>query len=173
MFIPAALIVGSILAQQPRLQPKSEIASPPGERPSQKIVRIFGNHQHDSAALFKRAMNRNEWDAVNAINIAASSTYESAVAVNVLSMLHWGHEDVGIMTNYLRHVRSGLATDIEMLTNVMNHSELVGTREEARSLRDDMRAFDAYIAEMIATVSALPPAKPPEHTDSGRKQDIF
>jgi hypothetical protein len=70
--IVAALISNSTLAQQSG-RPKSEIPSPPGERPSQKIVRVFGDHQHDSAALFKRSMNRSEWDAVNAINISVAN----------------------------------------------------------------------------------------------------
>jgi hypothetical protein len=158
---PAVLIIAAdVLAQQPNFEPKSQVPSPVLERPSQKFVRLFSDQERDSAAMFKRAIDRNEWDGVNAINIAASSTYESAVAVDLISMLHLRREDVGTVVDYLGHVRSGLAVDINMLNKIIDSTQVAVIREQARSLRNDMRAFDMYIGDMVKSFTTVSSGTP-------------
>jgi hypothetical protein len=64
-----------------------------------------------------------------------------------------------------------LTYDIRTLDGAVTNSELAVIREGARSLRDDILAFDGFIASMIGTVSLLPaPATlPGAHTDSVAK----
>ena len=132
----------------------------PWETPSRKVLRVFANHVSDAQALYKRPMSKNDGEWVYAIDRVARSAADYAAAVDLLSKLHWQPQDRGEIKGYLDLLRAGLAIDVATLDGAVNNSQLPVIREEARSLRNDIRAFDSFIASMIATVSALPTATP-------------
>jgi hypothetical protein len=152
---------------------KSGMPSLPWETQSNKVLTVFVNHVSDVEALYNRPMTQHDGEWVYAVDRVARSAADYAIGVDLLSRLHWQPQDKTAIKAYLGYVRQMLTSDIATLDGAVNNSQLAVIREEGRSLRNDIRAFDDFIASMVATVSALPAATPPEHTDSGRKQDSF
>jgi hypothetical protein len=138
-------------------------------------ITVFVNHVSDVEALYKRPMTKNDGEWVYAVDRVARSAADYAIGVDLLSRLHWQSQDKTAIKSYLDYIRQMLTYDIRTLDGAVNNSELAVIREGARSLRDDIRAFDGFIASMTGTVSLLPaPATlPGAHTDSGQNPDSF
>lgn len=115
---------------------RSGMPSLPWETPSSKVLTVFVNHVSDVEALYKRSMTHSDGEWVYAVDRVARSAADYAIGVDLLSRLHWQP-----------HVRLMLTNDIQTVDGAVNNSQLAVIREEARSLRNDIRTFDSFIAQ--------------------------
>lgn len=144
--------------------PRSGIPSVPWERPSSKVLTVFVNHFSDVEALYKRPLGRTDGEWVYALDRVARSAADYAIGIDLLSRLHWQPQDRAAIEAYLAYLRQMLASDIRTLDGAVSNSELAVIREEARSLRNDIRAFDDFVASMTATLAALPSPTPSQRS---------
>jgi hypothetical protein len=152
---------------------KSGMPALPWETPSSKVLTVFINHISDVEALYKRPLSHTDGEWVYAVDRVACSAADYAIEVDLLSRLHWQPEDKVAINAFLAYVQQMLTSDIRSLDGAVNNGQLAVIREEARSLRNDIRTFNEFVASMSATVSALPAATPPQHADSEQRRDSF
>lgn len=152
---------------------KSGMPSLPWETPSSRVLTVFINHVSDIESLYRRPMSKNDGEWVYAADRVARTAADYAVGVDLVSRLHWQPQDANAIKSYLGYVRQMLTVDLQTLDAAVSNSQLAVIREEARSLRNDIRTFDSFIASMTATVSALPSATPSGQTDFQQRRDRF
>ena len=147
-------------------QSRSGMPSLPWETPSSKVLTVFINHVSDVEALYKRPMNMHDGEWVYAIDRVARSAADYAVSVDLISRLHWQPEDRPTIKSYSAFLREMLRNEVDTLDSAVGNTQLAVIREEARSLRNDIREFDTFISSMIAAVDAPRSPSPPQHPEA-------
>jgi hypothetical protein len=145
----------------------------PWQTPSNEVLGVFADHISDVEALYKRPLSKGDGEWVYVMDRVARSAADYAAAVDLLCKLHWQSQDTAAVKQYLDLLRAGLVIDVATLDGAVNNSQLAVIREETRSLRNDIRSFDTFVASMIATLAAPPSPAPPQQSDFEDRRDSF
>jgi hypothetical protein len=138
----------------------ASVAQADSQPPSFEAVSVFGKHLSDIRALDNRSMSKNDTEWCNRTFLVARSAEDYAIGVDTLSKLHWQPEDKPVIKAYLDYIREMLTNDVNMLDRAVNNAEVAVIREEAKSLRNDIRAFETLVDSMMAAVAARPSPTP-------------